>query len=268
MSFVKKAEEFFSEYKSYLPVLGRVLIVLTFVEDTYRIMTNWEMQLSFLEHSENNFSFPHFLAVPFLLFTLVAQALGGLLVILNKKIQFACTMLLVFMGFLILVYGFGMPEYVHHHGRLRFLFRSMSIIGGLLMLIADDRVRQAREANYFAGVPVLDPLKMANAMQLAGRGMLALMCFQFYTHGYVFGALCTLASVAVLAGFQTKYMALAMTLLLTVSNLVAHNFWDSHPDDYDAAIYFFFQDMSVMGGFILLISLGPGGISMDGKKSL
>lgn len=222
------------------------------------------MQISFLCHPENPFQFPTFLAQIFLCFTLISQLLGGFLVVINKQIKFAATILLIFMGFLMLVYGFALPEYVHHNGRLRFLFRSMSIIGGLLMLIADARNQEEREKTSFDfGV---DPLKMVSTLQFAGRVMLAVMCFQFYTHGYIFGALCTIGSVAVMVGFHTNYFSLGMTILLTVSNLVAHNFWDAHADDYDATMYFFFQDLSVLGGFILLISLGPGGLSMDGKK--
>lgn len=263
-SFLSSVENSLSQYRQWFPTIGRILIVLTFMEDSYRILTGWSMQISFLCHPDNPFQFPVWLAHIFLLFTLTSQLIGGFLVIVNKQIKFACALLLVFMGFLMLVYGFALPEYVHHNGRLRFLFRSMSIVGGLLMLIADARIREERnKISFDFGV---DPLKMATSIQFAGRIMLAVTCVQFYSHGYFFGVLCTAGSVAVILGFQTKYVSLAMTLLLFVSNLLAHNFWDVHEDDYDATIYFFFQDLSILGGFILLISLGPGGLSFDGKK--
>jgi len=261
-----RLESSIMQYRQHLPTIGRILIVLTFLEDSWRIAIGWNMQVSFLCHPENHFQFPTFLAHIFLMFTLLSQLVGGTLVVVNKQIKFACTTLLVFMGFLMLVYGFALPDYVHHNGRLRFLFRSLSIIGGLLMLIADARIREEREKISFDfGV---DPLSMAKYIQLGGRIALALQCIQFYTHGYIFGILCTVAALAVVFGFHTKYASLGMALLLTVSNLAAHNFWDMYDDDYDATIYFLFQDLSVLGGFILLVSLGPGGVSYDGRKSL
>jgi hypothetical protein len=42
---------------SYLPAVGRFLIVVTFLEDALRIMTQWSDQLTYLHdfrHSENH----------------------------------------------------------------------------------------------------------------------------------------------------------------------------------------------------------------------
>lgn len=236
------------EHRRWLPIIGRVLLVLTFLEDGVRVATNWSEQVSFLTFEGNNWCMPHFLASIFMAYTLFAQFAGGLLVVLNKAVTFASMLLLVFMAFVMAIYGFGLPEYVHHQGRWRFIFRSMAIVGGLLMLIADEQCRKARESHYFAGVPVLEPLKFAHSLQAAGRVMIALLCVQYYWHGWVYGIICTVASVSIIVGFGTRYSSFFLAMFMTVSNFVGNFFWDVFPSDWDAFFYFFFQDLSILGG--------------------
>lgn len=239
-------------------------------EDGYRIITKWQEQLAYLTQSYPDvlISIPYVFAIAFLIFSVLAQGVGAFLVLINKKITFAASLLLAFIFFLILIYGFALPASLHHQGRWAFIFRSLSIVGGLLMLIADEKCRKASASSYyFAGIPVLEePLKMAHALQAAGRLLLAVLCFQFYWHGWVYGVITTVCALSIIVGFGTTYSSLFLSVFLAVANIVGNTFWDVHDDMYDATLYFFFQDLSGLGGLILLLALGPGGLSVDGKK--
>lgn len=223
--------------------------------------------MSYLTESSLPFSIPRFLAIPFLSFAVGSQMIGAFFVLINKKISFAACLLLVFVFVLVLVYGVALPQAVQLQGRWMFLFRNLAIVGGLLMLIADDKCRKAASNHYFPGVPILEePLKMAHALQATGRLLLAVLCFQFYWHGWIYGVITTLCAISIVVGFGTTYSSLFLAAFLAVANIVGNTFWDEHGEMYDAAQYLFFQDLSGLGGLILLLALGPGGLSVDGKK--
>jgi len=247
------------------------------LEDAYRIGANWDVQVSFLTSDHNALVFNHSVALAFLGFSFLSELICGALIVFGKAINFAASTLLVYMSLLVIVYGFGLPEWVHFQGRVRFLIRSMALAGGLMMLVADQQLRQKEQAkqHYFAGVPTVDMNKFANLLQLFGRMSMAGLCLQFWTHDHaswyqmvVLGTISTIAAVLVVVGYKARYGSLLLATFLTVTHIMINNFWDKHPSHADAMQYFFFQDVSILGGLILLITLGPGGLSVDEKKAL
>jgi len=76
------------------------------------------------------------------------------------------------------------------------------------------------------------------------------------------------ACVMVVVGFKAKWSAIFLILVLSIINVAINNFWsfhDGHPQK-DFLKYDFFQILSIMGGLLLLVNMGPGGLSMDEKK--
>ena len=69
-------------------------------------------------------------------------------------------------------------------------------------------------------------------------------------------------------GFKAKYSAVFLLAILSVFNIIVNNWWSLHADHphRDFMKYDFFQTLSVMGGLLMLISVGPGGLSIDEKK--
>jgi uncharacterized membrane protein YphA (DoxX/SURF4 family) len=72
----------------------------------------------------------------------------------------------------------------------------------------------------------------------------------------------------VVAGFKTRLSSLLLVVLVCGANLVWNDFWmlDFHHGDRDYLQYLFFQTVSIAGGLLLLMSVGPGELSVDERK--
>jgi uncharacterized membrane protein YphA (DoxX/SURF4 family) len=143
----------------------------------------------------------------------------------------------------------------------------------------------------FAGLPQLSDPSSTNRtyFQLAGRVLLIFLFLGFIFKGdswsvtriavSTFGLL---ACVMVAVGFKAKYSAMFLVALLSVFNVLINNFWSvhsAHPHrdflkyvKFGVAVancrYDFFQTLSIIGGLLLLVNMGPGGLSVDEKKKV
>lgn len=146
----------------------------------------------------------------------------------------------------------------------------MALIGALLLVLAESR-NEAR--SLFAGVPSLGDNKPKSFMQLAGRILLAFMFitlirFELSFLQIVQDIVGSVLMVMVVVGYKTKLSALILVALLSVLNLY-HNAWwaiPSYKPLRDFLKYDFFQTLSVIGGLLMIVNLGPGGVSMDEHK--
>lgn len=112
-----------------------------------------------------------------------------------------------------------------------------------------------------------------NYMQLAGRMLLVIMFLTIVRYELSFasilqnliGGVCMLF---VALGFKTKLSALFLVVYLTVVNFYSNCFWtvSEHRALHDFLKYDFFQTMSVIGGLLYVVALGPGGVSLDARK--
>ncbi|ENN76394.1 hypothetical protein YQE_07056, partial [Dendroctonus ponderosae] len=153
---------------------------------------------------------------------------------------------------------------------VQFLFRNFALGGALLLVLAESK---GEAKSLFAGVPSLGDNKPKNYLQLTGRILLAFMFitlirFEMSFLQILLDLLGSALMVLVTVGYKTKLSALLLVLLLTTLNFY-HNAWWNIPDYKplrDFLKYDFFQTLSVVGGLLMIVYLGPGGVSMDEHK--
>lgn len=246
--------------KPHLPAIGRFLIVVTFLEDALRIMTQWSDQIWYLQQFRH---FPWGLSHLFLIINVVTMLGASGAVILKRYTEYAVAGLLA----VVIIQGFGYGLIFD----LTFFLRNLSVIGGLFMVFSDSMVSRKK---LFAGLPTLSETDRRKYFLLAGRVLLIFLFLGFIIQGEwsiarffvsIFGlAACTMVAV----GFKAKWSASFLVIVLSIFNSFANNWWSvpsAHPQR-DFLKYDFFQTLSIVGGLILLVNMGPGGLSVDEKK--
>ncbi|CAO3636795.1 unnamed protein product [Cunninghamella echinulata] len=246
--------------KPFIPITARFLIVATFLEDALRIITQWSEQVDFMEQRRG---FPTGLSHLFLLSNIVVMLIGSIMVIFKKQQDYAAYGLLG----VVLSQALGYGLLFH----MDFFLRNLSVMGGLVMVLSDSIVKRRQ---MFAALPQVSESSKRTYLQLGGRVLLIFLFIGSAFHGeWSIARTCVsvlglIACIMVAVGFKAKYSALFLVLLLSVSNVLINNFWSVTQNEFrrDFLKYDFFQTLSTVGGFLLLVSLGPGNFSVDEKK--
>ncbi|RPA91215.1 SURF4-domain-containing protein [Choiromyces venosus 120613-1] len=255
-------DTFAEPVKPYLPAIGRFLIVVTFLEDALRIMTQWSDQLLYLHDYRR---IPWGLTHLFLAVNVIAMLICSVLVIARRHSEYAVGGLLGVVVTQALGYGLIFD--------LNFFLRNLSVMGGLLMVLSDS---WHRKRFAFAGLPQIDEKDRKMYFQLAGRVLLIFLFIGFVFSGewsisrVLVSLVGFVACVMVVVGFKAKWSAVLLVVILSIFNLIINNFWTLHPHHphRDFAKYDFFQILSIVGGLVLLVNMGPGQFSVDEKKKV
>ncbi|CAK5272403.1 unnamed protein product [Mycena citricolor] len=246
--------------KPHLPTIGRFLIVVTFLEDALRILTQWGDQIWYLQQHRK---FPWGISHIFLLINVFTMLGASSMIILKRFTEFAAAGLLG----VVIIQGFGYGLIFD----LNFFLRNLSVIGGLFMVFSDSIVNRKKT---FAGIPSISETDRRKYFLLAGRVLLIFLFLGFIIQGTwsiarVFVSLFGLAAcIMVAVGFKAKWSAAFLVVVLSIFNVFANNWWSVHSKhpQRDFLKYDFFQTLSIVGGLILLVNMGPGGLSVDEKK--
>ncbi|KAK9768676.1 ER-derived vesicles protein erv29 [Basidiobolus ranarum] len=248
--------------KPYIPAIARFLLVVTFIEDSIRITFQWSDQLRYLEKYRGFYwGFSHF----FLAFNILTMIIGSIMAITKKHTQYAVIGLFAVVISQTLGYDLLFD--------FKFFLRNLSLIGGLLMLLADAFHKRQTS---FAGLPSVSEIDKSTYFQLAGRILLIFLFLSFVFAGeltllrVISSIVGFIACTMVVVGFKAKLSAMFLVLFLSIFNVLINNWWSihhAHPSR-DFVKYDFFQTLSVMGGLMLLVSMGPGGLSVDEQKKM
>ena len=148
--------------------------------------------------------------------------------------------------------------------------RNISLVGGVILLLAESK---SEGRSLFAGLPSVGNNKPKTYMQLGGRillvGMfLTLLRLEMSVLQFVQNAVGTVLVLLIAVGYKTKLASLILVVWLTILNCYLNAFWmvPDHQYHRDFLKYDFFQTLSVIGGLLLVVALGPGGYSMDEHK--
>lgn len=148
--------------------------------------------------------------------------------------------------------------------------RNLALTGSLLLLLAEA---SAETKTMFAGLPSMGNNQRQSYMQLVGRILVIFMFISLFKVDFsvirmlmLFIGACLIVCVAV--GFKTKLAALLLVTLLSIANVFLNSFWMLPSSSYmrDFLKYDFFQTLSVIGGLLFVVALGPGGLSFDEHK--
>ncbi len=69
--------------------------------------------------------------------------------------------------------------------------------------------------------------------------------------------------LAVIIGWKTRWAALAFIVFLIVITPIFHNYWAAPQEQMMAQQINFMKNLSMLGGFLLLLGFGPGRYSLD-----
>lgn len=158
-----------------------------------------------------------------------------------------------------------------------FLLRNLSVTGGLLLCMSESILRKkslSKRSSMFASLPQLTNSEKHQYYQLAGRVLLVFLFLGFLFNGEwnLFRILESLFGLTacgmVMVGFRAKWSATFLVSLLCLVNMFVNDWWSIQHSttQRDFLRYDFFQCLSIMGGLLLLVSIGPGGFSYDEKK--
>ncbi|OQR71690.1 surfeit locus protein 4isoform 1-like [Tropilaelaps mercedesae] len=261
--YIAKAEDVadivYRKSKHILPHLARFCLVSTFLEDGLRMWYQWGDQRDYMNHTWNC---GWLLASLFVLINLVGQLTGSLMILARFQVKPACILL----GFIVVLQTFAYSILWD----MAFLLRSLSLAGSLLLLFAEGH---SEAKSLFAGVPTLGDNKPKSYMQLTGRILVVFMFvtmlrMEFSFFQIVQNIVASLMMLLVTVGYKTKLSALVLVVWLFSINMYFNAFWmiPHNRPMRDFLKYDFFQTMSVIGGLMMIVSLGPGGVSMDEHK--
>jgi uncharacterized membrane protein YphA (DoxX/SURF4 family) len=247
--------------KQMLLPAARSLLLSTFVEDGLRMMYQGSDQVDYMAREWYS---SRVIGYAFVLFNLVMQLVpcGVILTqagVSKRNVQLATAGLgLVLAVQTIAYYALWEPH---------FFLRNVAVGGSLVLVYAETK---AEKAGMFAGLPTMgDERAPTDYLQFCGRLMVIVMYATLLKFDGPLTVLSELVGAGLMAavavGCRAKLSALLLVMLLSVHNCVNNAFLLEHSGsaEYDFKKYDFFQTLSVIGGLLYVVALGPGGLAYD-----
>jgi len=75
------------------------------------------------------------------------------------------------------------------------------------------------------------------------------------------------AGLAIVIGWKARWGAALLFLWMIPVTAVFHNPWGGDPAQAQMQMIHLMKNISIMGGLLLLLAFGPGGWSVDGKRT-
>ncbi len=75
-----------------------------------------------------------------------------------------------------------------------------------------------------------------------------------------------IGALALIAGYRTRWAALALAAFTVLAGVLFHDFWAAPAAQAMLQQQAFFKNLGIAGGLLLLAALGPGPLSIDHRK--
>lgn len=243
--------------RPYIPGIARFFIVATFYEDSFRIISQWSDQIFYLHKWKH---YPYLFVVLFLVLVTVSMLAGATLLVLRKQTNYATGILCGCIILQALIYGLFTGS--------SFVLRNISVIGGLLIAFSDSIVQNK---TTFGMLPELTSKggKTKGYLLFAGRLLIVLMFIAFtFSKSWFTVFLTIIGTVCFAIGYKTKLASIMLGLILTFYNVTVNNYWFYDQTKRDFLKYEFYQNLSIIGGLLLVTNTGAGELSVDEKKKI
>ena len=83
---------------------------------------------------------------------------------------------------------------------------------------------------------------------------------------FMTAALELIGGIALVIGFQARWAALALALFTLLATVLFHNFWAMPADQQFVQQLMFMKNLSIVGGLLMVFSLGAGPLSLDARR--
>ena len=80
------------------------------------------------------------------------------------------------------------------------------------------------------------------------------------------GALEVLGGLALAVGFRARWSALALAVFTLAATVLFHNYWAMPAEQQFVQQLMFMKNLSIVGGLLLVFSLGAGPASLDARR--
>eukprot|EP00036_Acanthoecidae_sp_10tr_P010635 CAMPEP_0182916170 /NCGR_PEP_ID=MMETSP0105_2-20130417/779_1 /TAXON_ID=81532 ORGANISM="Acanthoeca-like sp., Strain 10tr" /NCGR_SAMPLE_ID=MMETSP0105_2 /ASSEMBLY_ACC=CAM_ASM_000205 /LENGTH=308 /DNA_ID=CAMNT_0025053099 /DNA_START=54 /DNA_END=980 /DNA_ORIENTATION=+ len=254
--------------------IARLFLLSTFLEDAVRMATQWDTQVN---HINTEWESEPWVGTTFVWCNLIFQVLPSFLILLNGVVKMPNWIIVSSLVTLVVVV---LAQSVAYHvlWNVEFFFRNLAVIGALCLVGAEAVEPEPTKGGLLDRDVSLDEeeAEVADVLRLSGRLLLVLMFVTLTKFDNVTRIITELIGMLLLAllviGFKTRLSAVTLFVLLMVENLTLNDFFmhDSTDPMHDLKKFNFFQALTVTGGLMMLVALGPGAVSLDGedKKNL
>ncbi|RKP18870.1 SURF4-domain-containing protein, partial [Rozella allomycis CSF55] len=160
----EKLDSLSQPLKPHLPALARFLLVVTYLEDSFRILFQWNMQVQYFTYYKG---YSSFFAYIFLLAITATMIICSSLAVMKKHTNIAVIGLGINTILQSIFYGFALDW--------KYLLRNLSLLGGLILLASESYITMDKKNAMFAGLPSINKNGTSTYMTLLGRVLLVLL---------------------------------------------------------------------------------------------
>ncbi|MEQ5838713.1 DoxX family protein [Paraburkholderia acidicola] len=66
-------------------------------------------------------------------------------------------------------------------------------------------------------------------------------------------------------GYKVRWAALALIIFTLPTSFIFHPFWSVDAKQFDEQLYNFLKNISIIGGLLYVVVVGPGAVSLDAR---